>query len=167
MLNNYPSISNLLYVSTILEKIVLKQLLQHLHENNLFEPLQSACRKGHNTETALTKITFDLLFSFSFSLIGAAIYLSVSFRVTLVTLRSFSTDQMVLLKTYTFLYQCHGVTSQSHTHSSFPTNWINDVSVSTIICTSDAWSPFDSGLRAFWFMKAKVIIFNNRYRYRY
>ena len=56
-------VSNLSFLSKIIEKAVSAQLTEHLLENSLFESHQSAYRKFHNTETALVKITNDLLLS--------------------------------------------------------------------------------------------------------
>ncbi|GFS27649.1 reverse transcriptase-like protein, partial [Elysia marginata] len=58
---NFRPVSNLPFISKILEKIVLEQLKLHLERNNLIEPFQSAYKAGHCTETALLQITNDLL----------------------------------------------------------------------------------------------------------
>ena len=62
ILKNYrPVISNLPFLSKILEKVVLHKLLAHLQENNLCNPFQSAYRTGHSTETTLLHVVNDLL----------------------------------------------------------------------------------------------------------
>ena len=53
VLKKYRPISNLPFLSKIVEKVVLHKLLAHLQENNLCNPFQSAYRTGHSTETAL------------------------------------------------------------------------------------------------------------------
>ena len=60
-LKNYRPVSNLPFVSKILERVVLKQLNSHLASNNLLEKHQSAYRQGHSTETALLDVTSTLL----------------------------------------------------------------------------------------------------------
>ena len=54
-------ISNLPFLSKILEKVVLHKLLSHLQENNLINPFQSAYQAGHYTETVLLHIVNDIL----------------------------------------------------------------------------------------------------------
>ena len=60
-LNNFRPVSNLPFLSKILEKVVLYQLKDHLNRNNLIEIYQSAYRECHSTETALTRVRNDLL----------------------------------------------------------------------------------------------------------
>ena len=61
VLKNYRPVSSLSLISKILEKIVSSRLLDHIESHNLGEPLQSAYKRHHGTETALLKIQSDLL----------------------------------------------------------------------------------------------------------
>ena len=62
-LKNYRSMSNLQFVSKIIEKTVMARLEEHIVDNNLHDPSQSAYKKCHSTETALLKINNDILAS--------------------------------------------------------------------------------------------------------
>ena len=53
--------SNLPYLSKILERIVLRRLLDYLNITNQQEPHQSAYRPLHITETALLRVSNDIL----------------------------------------------------------------------------------------------------------
>ena len=57
---NYRPISNLNTIGKIIERLFLARLLPHVAETGNFNPLQSAYRKNHSTETALLKILDDL-----------------------------------------------------------------------------------------------------------
>ena len=61
ILANYRPISNLTFLSKVLERVVAARLVAYLEENKLSEPNQSAYRKGHSTETALVRVQHDIL----------------------------------------------------------------------------------------------------------
>ncbi|GFS07905.1 reverse transcriptase-like protein [Elysia marginata] len=61
LLKNYRPVSNLPFLSKVLEKVVLIQIESHLNKNRLKEIYQSAYKKKHSTETALLKVHSDLL----------------------------------------------------------------------------------------------------------
>ena len=60
-LKNYRPISNLTFMSKLIEKCVHKQITGYIEENDLFADLQSGYRKAHSCETAITRIHNDLL----------------------------------------------------------------------------------------------------------
>ena len=59
--NNYRPVSNLSFLSKILEKVVFSQLMEHIIKNNLRQKFQSAYRMFHSTETALLRVFNDLI----------------------------------------------------------------------------------------------------------
>ena len=58
---NYRPVSNLQFIGKLIERAVNNQLNEHITSNNLMEPMQSAYRAGHSTQTALIKVKADLL----------------------------------------------------------------------------------------------------------
>ena len=58
---NYRPVSNLNFVSKILERVIAAQLQTHLDEAGLMTAFQSAYRKHHSTESVLLNIHNDIL----------------------------------------------------------------------------------------------------------
>ena len=64
ILKNYRPVSNLTFISKVIEKAESGRLNEHLIKNSMFDPLQSAYRDKHYTETALIKVQNDILSAF-------------------------------------------------------------------------------------------------------
>ena len=60
-LNSYRPISNLSYMSKLIEKIISEQLWAHISELEVFPENQSAYRANHSTETTLCSIMNDMI----------------------------------------------------------------------------------------------------------
>ena len=58
-MKNYRPAYNLSFMSNVLEKVVLSQILQHVNSNRLLSDFQLVYRPYHSTETALLKATKD------------------------------------------------------------------------------------------------------------
>ena len=59
-LHNYRPVSNLPFASKLVEKVVARQMNDHVDGNTLRDKMQSAYRSGHSTETALLRIKNDI-----------------------------------------------------------------------------------------------------------
>ena len=62
-LANYCLVSNLPFISKLLEKVVAKRLSAYLDDNKLLPRHQSAYRRFHSTETKLLRVLSDLISS--------------------------------------------------------------------------------------------------------
>ena len=78
ILKNYRPVSNLPFISKVLEKVVDTRIECHLVENGLHEELQSAYHRFHLTETALLKVQSDILESLDNGFVTVLVMLDMS-----------------------------------------------------------------------------------------
>ena len=98
-MKNYWPVSNLSFLSKILEKDVASRLNTHINSSRTSNDYQSAYKKFHSTETALLKIHNDILSSMDDGRVTALTLLDLS--------AAFDTiDHTILLRT---LGNCFGV----------------------------------------------------------
>jgi len=75
---NYRPVSNLTFMSKLIERGVGVQLTEHMKTNNLYEKYQSAYSEGKSTETALIRVQNDILMSMESQQVTALIMLDLS-----------------------------------------------------------------------------------------
>ena len=63
LMNNYRPVSNLCFLSKLVEHCMLKQLINHCNTNWLIPEFQSAYKENYITETSLIRMSNDILWS--------------------------------------------------------------------------------------------------------
>ena len=58
---NYRPVSNLSFLSKLIEKLISSRILKHIADNECIDKFQSAYRCGHSTETALLRVYNDIV----------------------------------------------------------------------------------------------------------
>ena len=61
MLKNYRPVSNLSFLSKVIEKVISIRILGHILVNNIVDSFQSAYRAGHSCEIALLRVYNDIV----------------------------------------------------------------------------------------------------------
>ena len=77
-LKNYRPVSGLSFISKLVECVVAKQVVDHIHRQGLDNSYQSAYKSGHSTETALLSIKNDIHLSLSRGEATALVLLDLS-----------------------------------------------------------------------------------------
>ena len=61
ILKNFRPVSNLPFLSKLIEKVIARRLFAHLQDNGIMEKFQSAYKGKHGTETALLRVYNDVM----------------------------------------------------------------------------------------------------------
>ena len=77
-LKNYRPVSGLSFISNLVECVVAKQLVDHIHHDGLDNSYQSSYKSGHSTETALPSTKNDIHLSLSRGEATALVLLDLS-----------------------------------------------------------------------------------------
>ena len=78
IIKNYWPVSNLSFLSKTWERIVAARLTDYVTTNGLHDPLQSAYKTCHSTETALIQVPNDLLCTMDGRGVEVLIFLDLS-----------------------------------------------------------------------------------------
>ena len=101
--SSYRPISNLPVLSKLSERLVLNKVMSYLNNSNLLFTHQSAYRRHHSTETAVTKVYSDILGAADDGKLSLLILLDLSAAFDLV-------DHSILLKRLKSTYGSDGLT---------------------------------------------------------
>lgn len=118
-LKNYRPVSNLPFLSKILEKIIEKRLNNHLTQNSLYDSLQSAYQSGHSTETALLKVQNDIAVAIDNRSMVVLVLLDLSAAFDVI-------DHTVMLKRFQHSF---GITSNA-------LQWLNSYHMDRMQCVA-------------------------------
>ena len=77
-LKNYRPVSGLSFISKLVECVVAKQLVDHIHRHGLDNSYQSAYKSGHSKEMALFSIKNDIHLSLSRGEVTALVLLDLA-----------------------------------------------------------------------------------------
>ena len=77
-LSSYRPISNLPYLSNVLERVVFSRLSDYLLTNDLIDRRQSAYRPSHSVETLLVNLSNDILLGMDVGRVTAVVCLDLS-----------------------------------------------------------------------------------------
>ena len=78
LFKSYRPVSNLSFLSKLVERVVLKQFLTHCTEYGLIPDYQSAYREGHSCETSVLKLVNDVLWGMERQQVTACVFLDLS-----------------------------------------------------------------------------------------
>ena len=81
---NYSPVSNLNFISKLLERAVLTQIQDHLNNQNLLPIYQSSYQKSFSTDTLLLKLVDDILKGMESQEVTALVALNLSVAVDMV-----------------------------------------------------------------------------------
>ena len=119
-LSNYRPISNLNFISKVLERVLYSRLCYHLDSFPSLSSFQSAYRKFYSTETALIRIHTDLCLAMDNQRVSALVLLDLS--------AAFDTiDHNILLSRFN---SCFGI---SNTATSLLSSYLSQRSQSVAI----------------------------------
>ena len=75
---NYRPVSNLSFVSKLIEKVVREQLTRYTHSTGKMGPLQLAYKVAHLTETALLRVKSDIIWNMNQNKVTCLVLLDLS-----------------------------------------------------------------------------------------
>ena len=61
ILKNYRPVSNLSFLSKVIEKVIASRIISHIENNAIIDKFQSAYKCGHSTETAVLRVYSDIV----------------------------------------------------------------------------------------------------------